>query len=109
MAENYNGVGLPVTANSPLGHNLWQLINSPDALRAVEVASDLGYPAIAGIEEALLTTFSTALRGTVALFVKPHEVREEIKKRGYARKRLERIMCAASNPQRQRKPREQVS
>jgi len=186
--DDYNGGRFGSTADTPLGRKLWKVINSSEALRAMAVASDLGQPAVAGIEEMLLqnfgeevlpdrikqlighmvrqvmeregfivdqndvklnsvpfskgtryrrpewypvhvfrsskdprelcftdtragdklptgpvggkwrywTTFSTALRGAVAFGIKPQEVREEVKKRGYARKRLERIMRAAS-------------
>ena len=42
------------------------------------------------------TTFSTTLRGAVAFGISPREVRAEVKKRGYARRRLERMLRAAS-------------
>jgi hypothetical protein len=42
------------------------------------------------------STFSTSLRGTVAFGICPQEVREEIKKHAYARRRLDRMLRAAS-------------
>lgn len=175
-------------AASELGRNLWRFITRGDVLHAMEVASDLGQPAVAGIEEALLkefgdavladrikqlighmirqvmeqsgfvvdqqdvklnsipfskatryrrpdwytlhvfrnsadprelcftrsrsglklpdapgqgkwrywSTFSTELRGIVAFGVNPTELRDEVKRHGYARRRLERTLRAAS-------------
>ena len=45
------------TANTPLGRGLWAFITDGMILHATKVASDLGQPAVAGIEEALLDQF----------------------------------------------------
>jgi hypothetical protein len=186
--KDYNPGRFASLASTPLGRKLWGFVTEEETLRAMEVASDLGQPAVAGIEEALLrqfkddvlqdrikqlighmvrqamelrgfvvdqndvkmnsvpfskgtryrrpdwytlhvfrssvdprdlcfsdtrtgdklpdcsgggkwrywSSFSTSLRGTVAFGIRPQEVREEIKKRGYARRRLERMLRAAS-------------
>jgi hypothetical protein len=175
-------------AGTDLGRDLWEFIIRSEMLHAMEVASDLGQPAVAGIEEALLqkfgeavladrikqmighmvrqvmeqtgfvvdqhdvklnsipfakatryrrpdwytlhvfrnsadsrelcftqsrsgeklpttpglgkwrywNTFSTTLRGAVAFGVDPRELREEVKRQGYARRRLERALRTAS-------------
>ena len=186
--EEYQPGRFASTANTPLGHRLWAFITDEVTLHAMEVASDLGQPAVAGIEEALLdhfgedvlpdrikqmighmvrqameregfivdqsdvkmnsvpfskgtryrrpdwypvhvfrssanardlcftdtrageklppspsgakwrywTSFSTTLRGAVAFGISPRDVRAEVRKRGYARRRLERMLRAAS-------------
>lgn len=185
--DDYQAGRFSGTANTPLGRQLWAFLNSDEMLHAMEVASDLGQPAVAGIEEALLkkfdsavlsdrikqmighmvrqimeregfivdqndvkmnsvpfakgtryrrpdwypvhvfrsdqdprdlcftdirmpdrlpsvrggakwrywTTFSTTLRGVIAFGISPREVREEVKKHGFVRRRLQRLLRAA--------------
>lgn len=186
--EEYQAGRFASTADTPLGRKLWAFITDDETTHAMEVASDLGQPAVAGIEEALLgkfgedvlpdrikqmighmvrqameregfivdqsnvkmnsvpfskgtryrrpdwypvhvfrssidprdlcftdtrageklpalpsgakwrywTSFSTTLRGAVAFGISPRDARVEVKKRGYARSRLERMLRAAS-------------
>lgn len=186
--EDYEPGRFASTANTALGRALWAFLTKEETLHAMEVASDLSQPAVAGIEEALLkkfgdkvledrikqlighmvrqameqrgfivdqndvkmnsvpfskgtryrrpdwytlhvfrstadprelcfvdtrsgdklppapagaswrywTSFSTTLRGAVAFGIKPSEVRDEVRKKGYARRRLERMLRAAS-------------
>lgn len=44
-------------AESPLGKKLWPFLNRPDIVTRMDTATDLGNPAVAGIEEALLAEF----------------------------------------------------
>lgn len=186
--EEYQPGRFVSTADTPLGRRLWAFLTEHDTIHAMEVASDLGQPAVAGIEEALLakfgeevlpdrikqmighmvrqameregfvvdrndvklnsvpfskgtryrrpdwyrvhvfrssldsrdlcftdtrageklpappssgkwrywTSFATTLRGAVAFGIGPRDVRAEVKERGYARRRLERLLRAAS-------------
>jgi hypothetical protein len=50
----------------------------------------------AGAKWRYWTSFSTTLRGAVAFGISPRDVRTEVKKHGYARGRLERMLRAAS-------------
>ena len=44
-------------AQTPLGKKLWPFLNRSDIVTRMDTATDLGNPAVAGIEEALLAEF----------------------------------------------------
>src|ERR1700730_7296491 len=55
--EDYEAARFVSDANTPLGRELFDFLASDASVDAMEVASDLGSPAVAGIEEKLLEKF----------------------------------------------------
>lgn len=56
MSE-YEPGNFKTLAETPLGKKLWPFLNRTDIVTRMDTATDLGNPAVAGIEEALLAEF----------------------------------------------------
>ena len=81
--EEYQADKFASTANTPLGHQLWAFINKEATLDAMEVASDLGHPAVAGIEEKLLAEFGEKVLGDRIKQMIGHMVRQAMEREGF--------------------------
>lgn len=55
--EDYDAGRFVADANTPLGRDIFEFLANVPSVEAMEVASDLGSPAVAGIEEKLLMKF----------------------------------------------------
>ena len=57
LIDEYDPGNFKSLAETPLGKKLWPFLNRPDIVTRMDTATDLGNPAVAGIEEALLAEF----------------------------------------------------
>lgn len=81
--EGYQPGRFASTANTPLGRRLWAFITDEVTLHAMEVASDLGQPAVAGIEEALLDEFGEDVLPDRVKQMIGHMVRQAMEREGF--------------------------
>ena len=70
-------------ADTVLGRNLWQFLNEDRIVAAMETATDLGKPAVTGIEEQLLHRFGEDVLGDRVKQMIGHMVRQVLEARGY--------------------------
>jgi len=68
---------------TPLGQALWPWLNSTSTVALLESASDLGHPAVAGIEEALLKEFGAPILADRVKMMIGHMVRQVLEIRGW--------------------------
>lgn len=66
-----------------LGQALWKCLNEPDVQVRMETASDLGRPALEGIENLLLERFGIALVDERVKQMAGHMTRQVMESRGY--------------------------
>lgn len=69
--------------STELGRQLWAFLNETATVTAMEVASDLAKPAVAGIEEPLLTCFGEQVLDDRVKQAVGHMVRQVMEHRGY--------------------------
>ena len=69
--------------STELGEQLWAFLNEPSTLTAMEVASDLAKPAVAGIEEPLLNRFRDQVLDDRVKQAIGHMVRQVMEHLGY--------------------------
>jgi len=81
--DKYQAGRFASTADTPLGRSLWEFITDDETLLAMEVASDLGQPAVAGIEERLLEKFGEAILPDRIKQLIGHMVRQAMESRGF--------------------------
>lgn len=70
-------------AESPLGRDLWQFLNEPLTTARMETATDLGKPAVTGIEEQLLDDFGERVIDDRVKQMVGHMVRQVMESLGY--------------------------
>lgn len=70
-------------AASALGQGLWQLLTGEEARLRMQTASDLGRPAVEGIEELLLKTFGAQLLDDRVKQMVGHMARQVMEHDGY--------------------------
>jgi hypothetical protein len=70
-------------AATRLGSELWPFLSSEPAIRAMETASDLGHPALAGVEEDLIRRFEAAVLEDRTKQMIGHMVKQIMKHCGY--------------------------
>jgi hypothetical protein len=80
---DYNPGRFGSLANTAFGRKLWAFVTDDETLKAMEVASDLGQPAVAGIEEALLRQFKDEVLGNRIKQLIGHMVRQAMEFRGF--------------------------
>lgn len=81
--DSYNAGRFSDLANTPFGRELWTFLNKPEIVHAMEVATDLGHPAIAGIEEPLLHQFGPDILEDRPKQLAGHMVRQVMEHKGY--------------------------
>ena len=81
--KEYQPGSFASTANTPLGRRLWAFITDGMTLHAMKVASDLGQPAVAGIEEALLDQFGKDVLPDRIKQMIGHMVRQAMERKGF--------------------------
>ena len=72
----------PTFTRAP-GRELWQFLNRSDNVLRMETASELRYPAIAGIERPLVDKFGTPIRNLRVKQMIGHMVRQIMERRGF--------------------------
>lgn len=75
-------------AASPLGCSLWDFLNSETSTTSMEVATDLGHPAVAGVSEALLAEFGADVLPDRVKQLIGHMTRQVMERRGYVVDRM---------------------
>lgn len=70
-------------AGTPLGKRLWSFLNQPDIVTRMDTATDLGNPAVAGIEEALLSEYGEEILDDRVKQMIGHMVRQVMEAQGY--------------------------
>lgn len=81
--SEYSPSNFANVANTKQGQEIWQFLSTAESIRDMELASDLGHPAVAGIEERLLEAFNTeALEDRTKQMI-GHMVRQIMEKRGF--------------------------
>ena len=73
-----------VLYNSPFGQKIWKFLNRDEVVAALETASRLGKPAVAGIEEAVLSAFGEKVLENRVKQMIGHMVRQVLERRGWA-------------------------
>ena len=82
-------------ANTILGRNLWRFLNEDRIVAALETATDLGRPAVTGIEEQLLDRFGEDVVNDRVKQMAGHMVRQVMEARGYRLERREVFIGSA--------------
>ncbi len=82
-SQEYKPGSFAANAATPLGRKLWAFLNGDASVRAMEVATDLGDPAVAGIEEALLSRFREDVLDNRTKQMVGHMARQVMERRGY--------------------------
>jgi hypothetical protein len=70
-------------ANTPFGAELWTVLSSSDSIREMMLASDLGHPAVEGVEERLLENFETEILDDRNKQMAGHMVRQIMENKGF--------------------------
>src|SRR6266403_1165846 len=81
--EEYRPGRFADIASLPLGRGLWAFVTDEDIMHAMEVASDLGQPAVAGIEEQLLERFGAEVLADRIKQMIGHMVRQAMEREGF--------------------------
>ena len=81
--EVYNPGPFGTIADTPLGKTIWAFLLEEATIRAMEVATDLGAPAVAGIEEGLLRRFGGDVLDDRIKQMIGHMVRQVMGRRGF--------------------------
>ena len=82
-------------ADTDLGRNLWQFLNEDLIVASLETATDLGKPAVTGIEEQLLDQFGEEVVDDRVKQMAGHMVRQVIEARGYTLERRDVFIGSA--------------
>ena len=83
------------TADTDLGRNLWQFLNEDRIVESLKTATDLGKPAVTGIEEQLLDRFGEYVVDDRVKQMVGHMVRQVMEARGYGLERREVFIGSA--------------
>lgn len=70
--------------NSQLGQDIWKLLIKPDIVARLETASELGKPAVEGIQEQLLEAFGEEILADRVKQMVGHMVRQIMEQHGWA-------------------------
>lgn len=70
-------------AKTATGRDLWKFLNTPQTVHAMEIASELGQPAVAAIGEAALKMFGETMLDDRIKQVTGHMVRQVLERRGF--------------------------
>lgn len=70
-------------AGTEMGGNLWQYLNSPEALACLETTTYLGRPALEGLQPYLVKKFGDSIRPDRWKQVAGRMVRQILERRGY--------------------------
>ena len=81
--NEYSAGTFRALAESPLGRSLWQFLNEPLTMTRMETATDLGKPAVSGIEEPLLNEFGERVVDDRVKQMVGHMVRQVMESLGY--------------------------
>lgn len=81
--NDYDAGTFQALADTPLGKNLWQFLNRELTITRMETATDLGKPAVTGIEEQLLLTFRQDVLDDRVKQMIGHMARQVMESRGY--------------------------
>lgn len=81
--EVYRPGPFAAVAETQLGQALWEFLLEDATIRAMEVATDLGAPAVAGVEEGLLRRFGGDVLNDRIKQMLGHMVRQIMERRGY--------------------------
>jgi len=87
--EEYNPGPFAAKAATPLGRKLWAFLNDETSVRAMEVATDLGVPAVAGIEESLLKRFRGDVLENRTKQMVGHMARQVMERQGFVVDQME--------------------
>src|SRR5262245_30342007 len=79
----YNAGVFSALSQTPLGQDLWKFINQSETLVRMETATELGRPAVEGIEEQLLGHFGADILEDRTKQMVGHMVRQVMERRGY--------------------------
>ena len=82
-SQGYKPGSFATNAATPLGRKLWAFLNDDASVRAMEVATDLGAPAVAGIAEALLRRFRGDVLDNRTKQMVGHMARQVMERRGF--------------------------
>lgn len=80
----YNSGVFLAVATTPLGQNLWSLLNEPEMRLRMCTASDLGRPALEAVEEPLLERFGAEVLDDRVKQMIGHMTRQVMEQEGYA-------------------------
>lgn len=80
---NYHAGTFRDLSETPLGIEVWELLNTPEAIAALETASRLGKPAVQGVEELLLQRFGEQILDHRIKQMIGHMVRQIMERRGW--------------------------
>ncbi|MDE0000258.1 MAG: hypothetical protein OXQ89_21145 [Rhodospirillaceae bacterium] len=87
--ERYIPGPFAAPAATKLGRDLWAFLLDEANIRAMEVATDLGAPAVAGIEEALLRRFGEDVLDDRIKQMIGHMTRQVMERRGFVVDQME--------------------
>ena len=87
--EGYSPGPFAPTADTVLGRGIWAFLLDEANIRAMEVATDLGAPAVAGIEEGLLRKFGEDVLDDRTKQMIGHMVRQVMERRGFVVDQME--------------------
>ena len=79
----YEAGSFQALAETKLGRDLWEFLNREQIFSRLDTATDLGNPAVAGIEEPLLAQFGEAVLDDRAKQMIGHMVRQVMVAEGY--------------------------
>ena len=82
MLDYHPGV-FATLSETETGKQLWEFLNSPEAISGLEMATTLGHPAVEGIEEQLLEKFGKKVMKKRIRQMIGHMVRQVLEHRGY--------------------------
>ena len=81
--RQYDAGTFRALADTDLGRDLWQFLNLDLIVAAMETATDLGRPAVTGVEEQLLAEFREQMVDDRVKQMVGHMVRQVLEARGY--------------------------
>lgn len=87
--ERYSPGSFARIADTVVGRGLWAFLLDEQNIRAMEVATDLGAPAVAGLEEGLLRTFGEDVLDDRTKQMIGHMVRQVMERRGFVVDQME--------------------
>lgn len=79
----YDAGSFQTLAETKLGKDLWQFLNREQIVARLDTATDLGNPAVAGVEEPLLAEFGAAVLDDRVKQMIGHMVRQVMEAEGY--------------------------